>query len=107
MIEILSYEENEKVGSALVGFFTVRIVEWDMTISRMCYFIKGEKTWIAMPSYAIREAEDPSKWKYFPICYFGTQRQEKFLTACKKSLIEYKQQPIKQDNYEENELLPF
>lgn len=100
MIEILSYEENTKFrGGSLIGFFTVRIVEWDLTI-RMCEFVKGDRHWVAMPSYSVRDPTDPNKWKFCPRVKFGSPRQEKFLEACKKSLKEYKNKPINQGNNE-------
>ncbi len=107
MIEIISYEQNQKEGSTLIGFFTVHIKEWDLTISRMCEFSKDDRNWITMPSYSLRDPDEADKWLFYPVVKFGTERHEKFLTACKKSLNEFKQKPINQGNNEEQELLPF
>ncbi len=107
MIEIISYEANEKEGSTLKGFFTIYIKEWKLTIARMCYFCKDESTWVAMPSYTIKAPDDNSKWLFYPVIKFDAERQEKFLAACKKSLMEFKQKPITKDDKNEEEELPF
>jgi hypothetical protein len=94
MIEIIDYQPVYDKKS-IVGFFSVKIPEWHMTIARMVDFKKGDQTWIGLPSWAKKKSENPVSFDFLPIISFEKQVEKKFLDCCKKELQEYKQKSQK------------
>ena len=93
-VDIVSYEENIKPDSHLLGFFTIHMPEEKIIIARMTDCQKGEQKWIGMPTYSQKDPRDPTKWQFYSIVKFAPDKQKEFLEECRKSLKEFKQKLI-------------
>jgi len=90
MIEIVDYQPvSDK--KTVMGYFSVKIPDWHMTIARMVEFKKGEHWWVGLPSWAKKKSENPLSFDFIPIVSFTSDVEKKFLECCKKALQEYKQ----------------
>ena len=89
MIKIISYEPVSDKKS-LVGYFSILIPEWNLTISRCCEFKKNEQMWVNVPSFAV-EKENGSV-AFMPFLTFLPDIQKKFLDSVHQALKEFKNQ---------------